>query len=121
MGLAEAVSRELPAWRVRLVSLDGQEGQGLAERILAEPGTATGEPVTLAGDRRLEHRLVEPSAPAGGKSFKRGGTYLVVGGLGRIGRSICAHLAERYGANLVIVGRRPMRPDEVAPQGVAAG
>ena len=111
MGLAKAVSRELPAWRVRLVSLDGPQGPDVAARILAEPGTATGEPAVLAGDRRLEHRLAGPSAVAGGKGFKRGGTYVVVGGMGRVGRSVSAHLAERYGANLVIVGRRPMRAE----------
>jgi NAD(P)-dependent dehydrogenase (short-subunit alcohol dehydrogenase family)/acyl carrier protein len=41
-------------------------------------------------------------------SFREGGVYLITGGLGSIGIAISEHLAEKYKARLVLVGRSPL-------------
>jgi NAD(P)-dependent dehydrogenase (short-subunit alcohol dehydrogenase family) len=38
--------------------------------------------------------------------FQRGGTYVVAGGHGGLGRGLSAELARRYGARVVWLGRR---------------
>jgi len=38
-------------------------------------------------------------------SLRRGGTYLITGGLGGLGYLFAEHLATRYAANLILVGR----------------
>lgn len=40
--------------------------------------------------------------------FKNRGTYLIIGGLGGIGKVLSAYLATHYNANVIIVGRRPL-------------
>jgi acyl transferase domain-containing protein len=37
--------------------------------------------------------------------LRRGGVYLVTGGLGGLGRAVAAHLAENWGAKLILLGR----------------
>lgn len=53
----------------------------------------TYEPVTL------EHAVPSRS------SFRKGGTYLITGGLGKVGIAISEYLAKSYKAKLVLVGR----------------
>lgn len=45
--------------------------------------------------------------------LRDGGTYLVTGGLGTVGRAIAEHLVERYRATVITVGRST--PDAVPP------
>ncbi len=85
---------------------------------MAEPFPARPVPVSLrAGVRRVRtlERVELPTAPA--PRFRPGGVYLVVGGLGAVGRDTCRHLARDYGAKLVVVGRSPL--DESRRQVVA--
>ena len=50
---------------------------------------------------------VRPTSDATGPPpFRRGGNYLIVGGLGGVGLSIARSLAERYGASLTLTGRQ---------------
>ena len=59
----------------------------------------------------LSYRAVEPGADAHGPVLKHGGGYLITGGCGALGMKFAQHLAERYRARLLLVGRRPMSPD----------
>ena len=54
----------------------------------------------------LEHPLPQPTEGAAGPAVRPGGRYLVTGALGGIGRMLCRTLADRYGADLTLVGRR---------------
>lgn len=47
-----------------------------------------------------------------GLSFRKGGTYLITGGLGGMGLLFAEHLAKRYSANLVLVGRGGPDPEQ---------
>lgn len=63
-----------------------------------------------AGGRRvLTWRSV--GAAGGREVFRNGGRYLLTGGAGRIGRSLGEFLASRYGARLVLTGRRGKSDD----------
>jgi NAD(P)-dependent dehydrogenase (short-subunit alcohol dehydrogenase family)/acyl carrier protein len=53
------------------------------------------------GDRRTERDAI-----------RKGGLYLVTGGLGGIGTDVCKLLAQEYGARLLIVGRTEIGPRE---------
>lgn len=48
--------------------------------------------------------------------IRQRGTYLITGGLGGIGYALAEHLAHKYGANLILLGRSelPIPPDERA-------
>ncbi|NET25239.1 SDR family NAD(P)-dependent oxidoreductase [Okeania sp. SIO1I7] len=49
-----------------------------------------------------------PSTPQQKLPFQQGGTYLLSGGLGGIGREIAKYLLENYQAKLILVGRTPL-------------
>ncbi|MFS4582230.1 SDR family NAD(P)-dependent oxidoreductase [Phaeobacter sp. C3_T13_0] len=85
----------------------------LLEELLAEPANDT---ALWRGDKRyaLRWRPVElpdndqvaPQRPV----FRDGGTYLITGGYGGIGRTIAADLMRTYGANVVLVSRGGLPP-----------
>jgi acyl transferase domain-containing protein len=54
-------------------------------------------------------------AKAARPPFRERGSYLITGGLGRIGLAIAAHLAAGYRARLALVGRSPLPPREDWP------
>ena len=64
--------------------------------------------------RRIE-RLSDASFGATDARFVRGGTYLLTGGLGGIGREIAAYLLREYHARLLLVGRRELPLDTAEP------
>lgn len=65
------------------------------------------------------HR-VEPIEESGGPTpLRRGGSYLVLGGLGGVGLSIAEHLARSYSARLTLTGRSgEPTPDREDPESV---
>ncbi|MEZ0109061.1 phthiocerol/phenolphthiocerol synthesis type-I polyketide synthase E [Catenulispora sp. EB89] len=89
----------------------------------ADPGTLVAEISADSTDRvvayRGAHRFVRnfvqvglrsepgPRVPAAGK------TYLLTGGLGRIGQLLVSHLIDKVGANVVLLSRR--RPEDTPP------
>lgn len=56
----------------------------------------------VCGLRQLEWPVKESGNP---QQIKQEGMYLVAGGLGNIGASLCTHLLERYRITLLITGR----------------
>lgn len=116
LGPAKVIPLEYSNLAVQVIDIDrsGDEERALLDMELrARPDR---ELVALRGCHRWGFS-VEPvpltkprpeSVP-----LKRGGVYLVVGGLGGVGLSIARHLAEQYDARLVLVGRSG-RPDPAA-------
>ncbi|MDN0200047.1 SDR family NAD(P)-dependent oxidoreductase [Streptomyces sp. S.PNR 29] len=107
-GAAMVVAKEFPNLRVALVDVRLAEAADAAAAVAAEPFPARTVPVSLrAGVRRVRtlERVELPQAPP---VFRPGGVYLVVGGLGAVGRDTCRHLAGTYRAKLVVVGRSPL-------------
>ncbi|WP_204052824.1 type I polyketide synthase [Microbispora siamensis] len=91
--------------------------------LLAAVGAAFPEAAIRRGAPLVPRLVAEPAAPASGTPplwprSAAGGTVLVTGGLGALGRRIAAHLVTRHGVrNLLLVSRRGERhPDAAAIQ-----
>ncbi|MEU5165861.1 SDR family NAD(P)-dependent oxidoreductase [Streptomyces mutomycini] len=107
-GLAAVAAKEFPALRVALVDVRAAEAAQAADAIVAEPFPARPVPVSLRAGVRRVRTLERVELPAGAPRFRQGGVYLVVGGLGAVGRDTCRYLARAYRAKLVLVGRSPL-------------
>jgi hypothetical protein len=108
LGLLKSVAAELPWLRCRHIDLEPAEASAHAASLLAESLSPAHEAETAwrAGKRwvaRLEKvRFARKAAPVA--AFRRGGLYLLSGGLGGLGAEIAAFLLERYAAKLVLLG-----------------
>ena len=103
MGVTSVAPREYPGLATALVDVaDGASVDAVA--LVDEIEAASGVVVLRDGGRCVPGPLVPvPLQPASQASFRRGGTYVVTGGLGGIGGSIAEHLATQHEANLVII------------------
>ncbi|MBO9643442.1 MAG: SDR family NAD(P)-dependent oxidoreductase [Pseudacidovorax sp.] len=122
-ALCKVIGQEYPAidWRVLDVVLpDAVEQPSPARdalvRRLAAAGAKGAEDRLLAwrgphGWRKSYEPLPLAQAPASGR-WRRGGTYLITGGLGGVGLAVARHLAEHWQARLVLLGRSPL-PERV--------
>lgn len=65
-----------------------------------------------AGERFVRKIVPVTLDPSGAEQvpFKNGGTYLITGGLGGIGRLLARFLSEQFRARLILIGRQP--PDD---------
>ena len=95
---------------VVLPNADAPAHDGLARALavdLAHPGP--GVDVAYRSGRRLALRqhAVRLAAPASVPSLHRGGTYVVTGGLGKLGLVLAGFLADQAEAQLVLLGRSP--------------
>ncbi|GCB43496.1 malonyl CoA-acyl carrier protein transacylase [Streptomyces sp. NL15-2K] len=116
-GLATVAAKEFPTLSVSLVDVRAAEADRAAAAIVAEPFPARPVPVSLRAGVRRVRTLERVELPAAAPRFRKGGVYLVVGGLGAVGRDTCRHLARTYGAKLIVVGRSPL--DEARRQTIA--
>jgi acyl transferase domain-containing protein/thioesterase domain-containing protein/acyl carrier protein len=84
----------------------------LTEKLHVEvTGAASSATVALRGDRRFELGLAPAELDPSGdlrSRLERGMRVLITGGLGGVGGVLAKHLAERYGAKLALIGRRPL-------------
>ncbi|KAB8190920.1 SDR family NAD(P)-dependent oxidoreductase [Nonomuraea phyllanthi] len=114
LGPARLIPVEYPRVRTRLIDVDGDSARALLTELRAEPADQV---VGLRGGQRwipdyevLDAAVIEAAPPAA--EVRRGGTYLVTGGLGGIGLAMAERLAEHYQARLVLLGRTPVPPRE---------
>jgi polyketide synthase PksN len=104
-GLAMVAGKEFPNLEVTLLDIRADEAQTVATTIAAEPFSARTAPISLRGGVRRERILESVELHDGPSRFRRGGVYLMIGGLGTVGRDTCRHLAHTYQAKLIIIGR----------------
>jgi acyl transferase domain-containing protein/acyl-CoA synthetase (AMP-forming)/AMP-acid ligase II/acyl carrier protein len=112
-GLARTVREEFPDWQVRLLDLDPAAAPKVAaDQLLGECLTRDGWPEVCWRDgRRYALRLrAQPLAPRQ-TATSIAGTWLVIGGLGRLGQKVAGWLARKGADRIILVGRRP--PDVV--------
>ncbi|MEO6082657.1 MAG: SDR family NAD(P)-dependent oxidoreductase, partial [Umezawaea sp.] len=100
MGLVGAIRAEYPRWRVGCVAVETASAQRIAREDLTE------RLVVLRGDQRLVRRFTPAPPAAGDPVFRTGGSYLILGGAGGLGRTFSKHLARVYHARLTWIGRR---------------
>ncbi|MFE1948880.1 amino acid adenylation domain-containing protein [Streptomyces sp. NPDC059524] len=110
LGALRTLPREVEGLTAAAVDLDADAGPAELAAALAEPCAPAVPLVALRGGRRLRQIYADRPAPApaaGGDGFVTGGTYVLFGGAGGIGAEVARHLARRYRARLLIVGRSP--------------
>ena len=115
-GLMRVVPLEFPGIRCRTmdVNMAAANTSAVVEQMIAEvrsPGGASA--IAIRGNTRWQKgwSAVPLQRPAAG-AFRRGGVYLITGGLGGIGYVIAQHLLREYSARVVMTGRTPLPPRE---------
>ncbi|HEX6431736.1 MAG TPA: SDR family NAD(P)-dependent oxidoreductase [Niastella sp.] len=73
------------------------------ELNVREPGS-----VLYREGKRYVYKIEPTTIEQGTSRLKRNGTYLITGGLGKLGWLFAKHLAVHYAANLILTGRSPV-------------
>ncbi|WP_160000189.1 SDR family NAD(P)-dependent oxidoreductase, partial [Roseomonas sp. 18066] len=102
-GLAKAVAAEFPAWQVVILDIDPAAPPPV-ETLARDPGSPLGEAVALRDGQRWL-RQWQPLAAATPRPLD--GAWMVVGGMGRVGRAVSRALLAQ-GARVTLVGRAPL-------------
>jgi amino acid adenylation domain-containing protein len=129
LGPCKVIPREMPNVTCRAVDVSGRLPRGeeaqaaLVDGLLAELAADASEHVIAY---RGAHRWVQRFEPVrleegmGRPRLRVGGVYLVTGGLGGIGLAVAEHLAARYRAKLILIGRSGLPEQESWPAWLAA-
>ncbi|CAM2069333.1 Aminotransferase class III-fold pyridoxal phosphate-dependent enzyme [Sulfidibacter corallicola] len=112
-GFLRCLTAEMPRFHYRLVRLataTASQGADLARLIreLPQAGDDASEVRYLDGRREVTylHQISrETMATWTPERLRRGGTYLVTGGTGGIGRALVGHLLSEFEARVAVVGR----------------
>jgi malonyl CoA-acyl carrier protein transacylase len=106
-GFIGSVAKEYPNWQIRLVDLETLDTmpQDIARIGSDRHGNAW---VHRNGRWFRQHLLRCEPIRARNAGFRRGGTYVIVGGAGGIGTVFSEYLARSYDARTVWIGRRPV-------------
>src|SRR6202451_4535823 len=115
LGPCRVIPQEYPNITTRVIDIvEAQVSSGQQEQLLTnllEEVTSDGFDVTVSyrGDRRLVQsfsalRLEEESEKE--EVLRPGGVYLITGGLGAVGLVLAQMLTSRFGAKVVLTGRR---------------
>jgi acyl transferase domain-containing protein/NAD(P)-dependent dehydrogenase (short-subunit alcohol dehydrogenase family) len=123
IGPLRVIPVEYPGTRTRLIDIEAPGGQcppqapgtkALLSELSSEPADQV---VALHAGRRwvpvyqlLDTEYLASVPPVA--EIRRGGTYLVTGGLGGIGLAMAERLAQDYQARLVLLTRTPVPPRE---------
>lgn len=117
LGPLRLIPVEYPGTRTRLIDIEpGPLAPHTAPALLAELGSEPADQVVgLRGGQRwiqgyevLDAECLTGLPPA--TAIRRGGSYLITGGLGGIGLAMAERLAQDYRARLVLMGRTPVPP-----------
>ncbi len=114
-GLGYAIAQSDHHFHIRNILLSRTEAadesalDSLLDLIQVEPRAARGETVRLRRAGRQVRTFLPLIWPAGDTKggFVRGGTYLILGGAGMVGRAVTRLMVDRYQARVIWIGRRP--------------
>jgi len=109
IGILQTMSLENPRFECRHLDCSGLDWEAVAPLALSEIAAIKGKAEVAYRDGwRYVAALSRINMVAGGtdeSAIRRGGLYMVTGGLGGIGTKLCQLLAARYQARVLIVGR----------------
>jgi acyl transferase domain-containing protein/acyl-CoA synthetase (AMP-forming)/AMP-acid ligase II/acyl carrier protein len=123
-GLGRALRREFPDWRVRLIDLEAAaEPPMAAEQLLSECLSNERWPdVCWRDGERYALRLRPQPLGVCSEHARVSGTWLVTGGLGRLGGKLAEWLVRNGADRVILVGRRaPDAAMRARLQAMAAG
>jgi acyl transferase domain-containing protein len=117
LGLMRAIGTEFPGTQCRAIDIDLAAGnrETIVEQIVSEvalPGD--GQAIACRGMTRWRKEWTPaPLQKSSSLAFRKGGTYLITGGVGGIGYVLAHHLLKEYAAQVVLTGRTelPARQD----------
>jgi amino acid adenylation domain-containing protein len=117
-GPCRVIPRELPNLTCRSIDVPASsrgnwQRARLVQQLVAELTGDSREPVVAYRntDRWVQQCEPAPLRPSGGNvPLRRGGVYLITGGLGDLGLGLAEHLAKTAQANLVLIGRSSLPP-----------
>jgi acyl transferase domain-containing protein len=120
LAACRGIPQEYPNVRIRSVDVQAADarasGGALGKRIFAEAALAAADPVVAyRADRRwVQSYLPYDLGPARDPPtlLRRGGVYVITGGLGEIGLRLAEELARTCAAKLVLIGRTPIPAKE---------
>jgi enoyl-CoA hydratase/carnithine racemase/NAD(P)-dependent dehydrogenase (short-subunit alcohol dehydrogenase family)/acyl carrier protein len=113
-GLLQSLSREYPQVQVAQVDLRSDEVMsGTGDWISLAFAAAPNRTLRAIRCGRVYQRALLParSTASGTPVFRRGGTYMVIGGASGVGLELVRHLRRNYAAKVAVVGRRPASAD----------
>ncbi|WP_233603296.1 SDR family NAD(P)-dependent oxidoreductase [Pedobacter sp. KBW06] len=106
-GLLGSLAREYEKWQVRVTDLETEvlEPDGF-RRLFSTPYDVQ-DVFQAYRSGHLYRRVLSPLQlnPDIESRFRKGGTYVILGGAGGIGKVTTAYLAEKYGATVIWLGR----------------
>ena len=113
LGPCMVIRQEYPNIRVKSIDVDFAERanghESAADLVLGEFLDSDSNPFVAYRHAQRWVQTYEPvvsgNTGRSPSSFREAGVYLITGGLGKIGVAISEYLAEKYRANLVLVGR----------------
>lgn len=108
-GLAGALAKEYPHWRVQLADLADEQLSWLPRAPFS--GVASGQLLALRQGQwwfRQLARVVGQTPAAGRPVYRDGGVYLVIGGAGGIGAMWSRQVIVQHRARVIWLGRRPL-------------
>ena len=120
LAAASIVPQELSPLLARCVDLDprGDDADADADALATELLSAPAGPPLVAhrARRRWTRRFVPLAAPDEGPSpaLRQDAAWVLVGGLGFMGRTLARHLRERWGAHVTLLDSRTATPAELA-------
>ncbi len=117
LGPCRLIPVEYPAVRSRLIDVDDVAAVASRQALLAELCADPADQVVgvRAGQRWVpDYDVLHTGSELDptGVHIRRGGSYLVTGGLGGIGLAMAERLARDYSARLVLLGRTAVPPQE---------
>jgi acyl transferase domain-containing protein len=121
-GAALAASQEFSNIEIQCIDLDISETKvasaTVLQALLAEINNPLVDPfVSYRGQRRFVEGFKRVALPSNqlnaAKRVRAQGTYLITGGLGRMGLALAKHLAAQVQTNLVLLGRTGLPPRAV--------
>ncbi|PEW10110.1 SDR family NAD(P)-dependent oxidoreductase [Bacillus cereus] len=116
IGFERSLGPMMSKTRVKVVIQESEQdkpseiNEDIIERIWKETEAINkDQSVLYAEGNRYEYKLSETSGNSTGGAtvspIKTGGTYLITGGLGKLGLIFARYLAQQYSANLLLTGR----------------
>ena len=119
LGPCKVIPREYPHIICRSIDLLADEDpSSIIQDLMLEPGMPhASRAIAYRAGYRWEQSFERGSLPARAvKNVREHGVYLITGGMGGIGLTLAAHLAETAHAQIALIGRTPLPDRSLWPQ-----